>query len=487
MNTKRSIFARFISTFCGGILLLLHSHCLANYLQIHHIGVGQGDATLIVLGVDDVAPGSPQIRILIDAGNSSSKGTEVFNYLNALYGAEATPYLNYIITSHLHSDHYGGTPQLMRLMKANNWGIAYIIDRGAGFSDPSLPSHPDVLCYSDDEGITSNDPTAAVLAEPGSNLYKDYLKVIKDNGWEAKRQGISMGYNLVVPFIYNEHYQSFDVNCMAQSSCVLNQYGTVNFACSPAQSENDMSYVWKVQFDGFRYFSGGDIGGGGGGYQDLETPLCTYFATFPNAGSFHFCALKANHHGSGHSMNANFLAPGCANPTLTVVPSALRSFSGTQIPTRNTLEALATSGSQLYYTYIKANGIYYEGSVEKYNHVVLNVKDPGFGNNIPIAVTQCKVNKETLANEDQWGAGTVTCTKAHPAPTMSVSKTDAQGGLASTNPLLHGSLVQKAQKLEMLLQMETPPARRVRRIHGSYIQGLDTATIPTFVPLHDHR
>jgi len=56
------------------LFLFLAGATYASQLDIHHIGVGQGDATLFVFTYDD----GSTVNILIDTGNSNGKGEEVF-------------------------------------------------------------------------------------------------------------------------------------------------------------------------------------------------------------------------------------------------------------------------------------------------------------------------------------------------------------------------------------------------------------------------
>ena len=69
-------------------------------LEIHHINIGQGDATLIV--------GPTGKSLLFDAGestwNSSTKAQIVGPYIQSVLGCKS---INYVLISHFHLDHIG--------------------------------------------------------------------------------------------------------------------------------------------------------------------------------------------------------------------------------------------------------------------------------------------------------------------------------------------------------------------------------------------
>src|ERR1700744_6193240 len=99
----------------------------ADVVKVYHIGVGQGDATLIVAFQNNTVTGRVDTTsILIDAGNSSGKGSIVYDVINAELGA--THHLNYIITSHLHSDHIGGMPMVLQKLHTAGYSVDFIFD-----------------------------------------------------------------------------------------------------------------------------------------------------------------------------------------------------------------------------------------------------------------------------------------------------------------------------------------------------------------------
>jgi hypothetical protein len=309
----------------------------ADSLWVHHIGVGQGDATLIIAWQTNAGGGVDTTSILIDAGNSSGKGAAVYTYVNEMLGA--TRHLNVIITSHLHSDHIGGTTRLLELLSANNWRVDLISDRGA---QQQIQLYPD-SCYSA-VGQVAND-TVEPYKLPGSQVYANYVQAC-DTYYPGKRLHLPLGNNL---FTYLQRPPTMRMTLIAGYGCVMdNYYNNMSTCYLPLNpDENDFSLGFLLQFNTFSYFTAGDIGGAPP-YLDLETPLVNYFNTFPGGG-FHFCGYKASHHGSSNSNTLNFLTN--THPTLTVIPSALRSFNGTQLPGATTITNLQGVNSTLFYTY----------------------------------------------------------------------------------------------------------------------------------------
>jgi beta-lactamase superfamily II metal-dependent hydrolase len=187
----------------------------AQQLEIHHIDVGQADATLIK---------SPTgVTMLIDAGNDGNGTNIVRPYLTSL----GITYLNYIVCSHYHADHLGGLDEIISSFGASNIGAIY--DRG---SDAPLPT---------------------------TTAYNNYVSAANATG---KRYKVALGQNLDLG-------GGVTMQCVATDGEVIN-YGVVPGATG---SENDLSVGWKLNYSSFQYFTGGDLGGETTYYGDSETPL----------------------------------------------------------------------------------------------------------------------------------------------------------------------------------------------------------------------
>ncbi len=225
-------------------LLALSTLLQAQGLVIHHINVGQGDATLFV---------SPTGKtLLIDAGDNTKGTSRVLPYLQNL----GVTRLDYVVATHYHADHIGGLDEVLNGLGASNIGTVY--DRGT------------------------------VHAVPTTAVYTAYSTAA--NSASGGRQTLTVGTTLDLG-------GGVTLKCLATDGTVLG-YGAVSNATS---SENDLSNAWLLSFNGFHYFTGGDCGGESSSYADLESPIATV------SGVGEVDAFKVNHHGSAYSTNPTFL------------------------------------------------------------------------------------------------------------------------------------------------------------------------------------
>lgn len=440
-HNRRIVF--FLAVFIQGLLLR------GDVLHIHHIGVGQGDATLIVAYQNNGKGGLDTTSILIDAGNSSGKGEAVFVYLSDILGT--TKHINFIITSHLHSDHIGGMPAVLQQLRQNNWNVNYIIDRGE--SKRPLPD----ICYSN-AGDVSNDPVEPVSL-PGSKIYESYEAECASDFYKGKRYNIMPGADLFRALNRNAN---MSMMCVAANGCNLKKYQDNNYLPCPDlpkhPDENDFSFAFLLQFEGFKYFTGGDIGGGGE-YLDQESLLIPYFKSY-NVADFHFCGYKASHHGSGNSNNEAFI--NYAQPQLILIPSALRSFNGTQLPWQDAWTRLKdVPGSLMTYTYHYLDQPY-QGRVDYYFDVKFEITDPGICKaiNVPVYVR----SRSKASPYDVTSSWTLyqnyACNKPHNPPGATCGK------LQQTAPALPPHQRKKITRLKKKARRLDAKAARLERQHG---------------------
>lgn len=376
-------------------------------LEIHHFGIGQGDGTLIIAQHRD----GQYTTILIDAGNSSSKGETIFRRMSELLGNKYKR-LDCLVISHLHSDHYGGATEVLTLLQSNKWQVGMVIDKGKkthGFN----PFIIDDCCYDPSLGdpYFDNDPVDQYGAFASS--LDDFL----NKAAEFPRQNIELGVDLFQ--LTKKVNTKMTMECITSNVKVYKQFGSKYYIdrADEAHSENDFSYGFLLSFEGFTYLTSGDLGGKDPVYLDLETMMADYFKTWPNGNNFHVCCLKVNHHGSTHSTNKEFTR--FTNPTISVIQSALRSFSGTQLPGKETIDILNSVKSNILYTYLPdEKSSYWQGNVKYYNDIVLKIaKDPGYHKDIQIQIESRLREKDGDLN---WAGDkktyTITCSKDHVPP-----------------------------------------------------------------------
>lgn len=332
------------------------------FLDIRHIGVGHGDCTLIT--ASDASVGK-MVIVLIDAGDRGRGTSIVWPYLKSnLTGiVNQTGVYFIIISSHLHSDHIGGMDEVLdsiRLTPTPGWGtgvVTKIIDRSINASYIMGGTS----CY--DESVD----------DPSSGVFNQYNTAAVAYG-SGKRTNIDVTNDI---FAAAGLSNAFAMICVASNGQVPGN----NVVNGSPKNENDLSYGFMVGFGKFKYFTAGDLGGGGGNYTDMETPLCNsvYVQNILKASTTpHVCALKISHHGSAHSSNKLFLQT--FNPALGVFEAALRSFSGTPLPTTDAYNTLNKGIGTLLFTYKLSTGNAIPGTassqIEYYQDVILKVTNP---------------------------------------------------------------------------------------------------------------
>jgi hypothetical protein len=279
-------------------LLFILCHALnAQSLTIHHIDVGQGDATLI-----RVPNGK---TVLIDAGNTGKGRSAIVPYLNAL----GVTSLDYLIVSHYHADHIGGVDEVIDALSPDS--VRFVLDRGV---KPPLPG-------------------ARAFSQ-----YRSTAEHIPRHFTVTVGQTIDLSDNVTL-------------RCLAGDGSVLGyREAIVN-----RTDENGLSLVWLLSHDQFlndklyrfRYFTGGDCGGPAASNADLETPLAAIVGDVD--------AMKINHHGSRYSTSEVFLDS--LRPEAVVISVGDRNTYGH--PAQETLDGLQASTSVrfIYQTETGSGGI----------------------------------------------------------------------------------------------------------------------------------
>ncbi len=220
-------------------------------LTIHHIDVGQGDATFI-----QVAKGK---NLLIDAGDRGKGSNAVVSYLKAL----GVTSIDYFIASHFHSDHIGGLNEVIERLSPDS--IRAIYDRG--FKHP-LPSSKVFALY---RALADRIPFHATV-EPGQ-----VIELSKD----------------------------VNLQCLASDGLLFNADARKEIGSSEQykgiMDENDRSIVWILIHTStinqrtftFRYFTGGDWSDSG------DTSLAAFVGDVD--------AMKVSHHGSTSAINRSLI------------------------------------------------------------------------------------------------------------------------------------------------------------------------------------
>lgn len=102
-------------------------------LEIHHIDVGQADATLVVTPADET--------ILIDTGDWRQDGTGVIEYLEA----HDIDRIDHLVATHGHADHIGGHAAIIEHYETELDGIGAAYDSGVAHTSQTYDGYLDAV------------------------------------------------------------------------------------------------------------------------------------------------------------------------------------------------------------------------------------------------------------------------------------------------------------------------------------------------------
>ncbi len=234
-------------------------------LEIHHINVGQGDATLVV---------SPTGKsLLLDAGesywNSSADARKVGPYIENVIGSKN---LDYVLISHFHVDHVGyvGYGGLWHLVEEQGFSIGKMIHRD----------------YTNYLGTTSG----------------------TFNNWKTYLEGV--GKSKLNPIVAIEGTGQIDLGSGVTIDIIATDgngaliQGDFSKDATPP-SENDYSIGVLISYGDFDEWVGGDMSGAhitsgfGYSYHDIELSAAKEIGDVD--------VYRVNHHGSSHSSSTTFV------------------------------------------------------------------------------------------------------------------------------------------------------------------------------------
>jgi len=234
-------------------------------LEIHHINIGQGDATLVV--------GPTGKSLLIDAGesywNSSVDAQKIGAYTESVLGSKQ---LDYVLITHFHLDHIGyvGYGGLWHLVEQQGFTVGEMIHRDySKYLGTTSGTFDNWKTYLEGEGKSKLNPTIAAEGTSQINLGPDVtVDIVATDGNGALLSGDFSGDNT-------------------------------------PPSENDYSLGVKISFGDFDEWIGGDLSGEyytssfGYAYHDIELSAAREIGDVD--------VYRVNHHGSDHSNNVTFV------------------------------------------------------------------------------------------------------------------------------------------------------------------------------------
>ena len=256
-------------------------------LKIHHIDVGQGDATLIIVkdGQNKANSGSKILQaVLIDGGDTKPVAQRILTYLRKKLmhwpSAATKPELktlDAIINTHYHQDHWGGLPVIIKSELCGVDAETKIYDQG-----------------------TLNRP----------NGYKTTITKMKDEkniNWKTEKVSDfsrttgkkDLNYLLKEGVIFNS--DGVNMQCIAVNRYVINDsYKQIAEYSEYGSDANQRSLAFMIRYNKFFYYTGGDI------CIPEEKQIAAYFNTLLDPPPMQ--AFKVSHHGSIHSTPEELVA-----------------------------------------------------------------------------------------------------------------------------------------------------------------------------------
>lgn len=423
-HRKRNILAMTLAVlafFCTGT-------AQAQGIKIHQLGLGDGDCALIE--VIDYSPASTPTNLILDTAvilidaqrNKSYASWEISDFIQKRLGPTGLnrKVIDYVVLSHVHIDHYGNMVEALGDLLDEDYEISYVFDRLAvNFSYISWTLDSLDECY--DELSTGKLSASAAK----------YNKFIRDNFGDS--------YFPILPGqdMFDNRFVNARMLCVAAYGAAIDSvtgkpdfFIPYNGSAYVPKSENDLSFAFLMSYGGFRYFTGGDLGGQDhSGYANGEVPVGKYLVA-KGGSNFHFCAFKVSHHGSSESSAPEFLS--LVKPTLGVIPASLRHYGSSTkpLPTCATLDNLIPKVNKLAFTFVPNGSLTDPANFCKYRNlkntqdvsIVVNFAD------VKDSITMHLYYQQRNDNYDPVGVPTtedLICTKKHTStpfsPTMIVS------------------------------------------------------------------
>lgn len=324
------------------LAVLLGAGASAGELEIVHINVGQGDATLI-LGPETEF--RDRVAVLMDAGDipmdGDRDGGDVVYAVLQRYGLDE---LDFFIASHYDADHIGGVITGMGHIHGGSFvlgpnGVPGGVgdDDGDGTGDwldsNETTPDPEELWTGDDvrvlHFIDRGDQSA-----PDTATYRKY-KAIAD----AAPSRTSVVTRADVEALEIDLGDGAVMRCYAANGHVRGRSNRVRFT----NTENERSLCFLVTYRGFDYLIGGDTIGRSHGSENARVEKAIGEAL--HAGGVEVDVLHVNHHGANNGSEAEFLD--LVRPEVAVI--SLGDFNDHGHPHADALARLADAGVAFIY------------------------------------------------------------------------------------------------------------------------------------------
>ncbi|HEY0738273.1 MAG TPA: MBL fold metallo-hydrolase [Herpetosiphonaceae bacterium] len=321
-------------------------------VEIHHLDVGQGDSTLIV--IKEMGP--PIVlekAVLIDAG-LYNKGPEVVNYINNL----GLAHVDLVIASHYDKDHFWGLRKVLVNTHAR-YNATHVYDRGEAGQVDHLGKvvggrSDQYIDYLSKAGVrdagkppnyyVNTNPSRPNRRRPTTWANTDLATPPVPAGWAGRPNVPGNGYwrasnwlprqadILQIPPNGPGDHPPTMVCIAANQNVRQDDNGNTLFVFGGmAIDDNPQSIGWLLRFNNFSYYTAGD----------LTIPQENQAALYTGQVS----AFKLSHHGADTSTSQTFID--AINPRVAVISCGYNNSYGH--PTQTIINRLQAKASIQHY------------------------------------------------------------------------------------------------------------------------------------------
>lgn len=322
----------------AGLVMVCPGVLWGQTVEIHHINVGQGDATLILGPVDT---SGDRVSVLMDSGDRGVAGNPDGGLVVGQYLADLNiDEINFFIASHYNSDHIGGV--------------------GAG--DIGVDGHSFVLGPNNVPGAVGDDDNDGTIDWTDGNTREipdseelgldDDINVLNwvdrgdtstpNTGAFRKYHGIATSMGTRTSLNGQAEVNTFSIDlgggatmtAIAANGFVRARGSVVDNVDTP----NERSLGFWLQFGGFDYLICGDLIGRTFGGEDAKVELAV--GQFLKSQNAEIDVLHVNHHGANNTSEARFL--GLIQPEVAIISAG--NFNTHGQPKKKNLRRLSDAG-----------------------------------------------------------------------------------------------------------------------------------------------